>query len=112
MEAKNNGQLSVRLQPQLKEDFREFCDKSGISVNAAVNQLALKSIEKGSIPFTVHVLDYDLKKNSKTQRICIRMKPELRNGFSEVCSKTGISMGTVVKIFMLQCIDEKKFPFD
>ena len=107
-----NEYLSVRIEPMLKNDFYEFCSKSGISVSAAVNQLALKSIEKGSIPFTVHVIDYDLKKSGETHRISIRMKTELRNGFSDVCTRTGIPMSTVVKIFMLQCVDKGRFPFD
>jgi len=112
MDTTKNEYLSVRIEPMLKKDFYEFCNKSGISVSAAVNQLALKSIEKGSIPFTIHVIDYDLKKSGETHRISIRMKTELRKGFSEVCAKTGIPMSTVVKIFMLQCIDKKRFPFD
>lgn len=107
-----NEYLSVRIEPMLKKDFYEFCNKCGISASAAVNQLALKTIERGSIPFTIHVIDYDIKKNGDTKRISIRMKTELRKGFSEVCTKIGIPMSTVVKIFMLQCIDEGKFPFD
>lgn len=109
---KKNQYLSMRIKPVLKNDFYNFCSKSGISVSAAVNQLALKSIEKGSIPFTIYVINYDLKKSGETCRISIRMKTELRQGFSEVCAKTGISMSTVVKIFMLQCIDKGKFPFE
>lgn len=109
---KKNQYLSMRIKPVLKNDFYNFCSKSGISVSAAVNQLALKSIEKGSIPFTIHVINYDLKKSGETCRISIRMKTELRQGFSEICAKTGISMSTVVKIFMLQCIDKGKFPFE
>lgn len=112
MEAKNEY-LSIRIEPDLKEKFYEFCEKSGISVSAAINQLAIKSMENGSIPFTIHVIDYDIdiKKSGKTCRISIRMRTELRQGFSEVCSKTGIPMSTVVKIFMLQCIAKGKFPF-
>ena len=110
MEAKNEY-LSNRIEPDLKEKFYEFCEKSGISVSAAINQLAIKSMENGSIPFTIHVIDYDIKKSGKTCRISIRMRTELRQGFSEVCSKTGIPMSTVVKIFMLQCIAKGKFPF-
>lgn len=112
MDKTKNEYLSVRIEPMLKRDFYEFCNKSGISVSAAVNQLALKSIEKGSIPFTVHVIDYDLKKNGETHRISIRMKTELRRGFSAICAKVGIPMSTVAKIFMLQCIAKKQFPFD
>lgn len=107
-----NEYLSVRIDPKLKADFYNFCEKSGISVSAAVNQLAVKSVEKGSIPFVVHVVDYDLKKNGETNRTSIRMRAELRQGFAEVCNKTGIPMSTVVKMFMLQCIDKGRFPFD
>lgn len=104
--AAKNEYLSVRIDPKLKADFYDFCARSGLSVSAAVNQLALKSVEKGSIPFVVHVVDYDVKKKGETNRTSIRMRSELRRGFAEVCDKTGIPMSTVVKMFMLQCIDK------
>lgn len=107
-----NEYLSVRINKKLKQDFYEFCNKSGISASAAVNQLALKCVEKGSIPFVVHVVDYDMGKKGDSIRTSIRMKSDLREDFSKVCAKTGIPMGTVVKMFMLQCIDEGRFPFE
>lgn len=110
--AAKNEYLSVRVDPKLKADFYKFCEKSGLSVSAAINQLAVKSVEKGSIPFVVHVVDYELKKKAETNRTSIRMRSELRRGFAEVCDKTGIPMSTVVKMFMLQCIDKGRFPFD
>ncbi len=57
---RKNEYLSIRIEPDLKEKFYEFCEKSGISVSAAINQLAIKSMENGSIPFTIHVIDYDI----------------------------------------------------
>jgi len=110
--AVNNEYLSVRIDPKLKKDFYDFCKKSGLSVSAAVNQLAVKSVEKGSIPFTVRAVDYEVKRNGDTNRTSIRMRAELRQGFSDVCNKTGIPMSTVVKMFMLQCVANGKFPFD
>lgn len=105
--------LSLRIEPKLKEDFYHFCDNSGISVSFAVNQLALKSIAKGTIPFKVRILDYKIDNESgETCRISIRMKKEVREGFSSVCQKAGIPMSTAVKIFMRQCIEKQEFPFD
>lgn len=40
--AAKNEYLSVRIDPKLKADFYDFCARSGLSVSAAVNQLALK----------------------------------------------------------------------
>ena len=107
-----NEYLSVRIDPKLKSDFYNFCKKSGLSVSSAVNQLAVKSVEKGSIPFTVRVVDYDMKRNGDTNRTSIRMRADLRQGFADVCNKTGIPMSTVVKMFMLQCVADGKFPFE
>lgn len=81
---KKNQYLSMRIKPVLKNDFYNFCSKSGISVSAAVNQLALKSIEKGSIPFTIHVINYDLKKSGETCRISIPSSYELKIGRAHV----------------------------
>lgn len=111
MAASKNEYLSVRIDPKLKSDFYKFCEKSGISVSAAVNQLAVKAVKEGNIPFEVHVVDYDTKKSGEASRTSIRMRADLRRGFADVCDKTGIPMSTVVKIFMLQCVSDKKFPF-
>lgn len=105
--------LSLRIEPKLKEDFYKFCDNSSISVSFAVNQLALKCIMKGSIPFKVKVLEYKIDNESgETYRISIRMKKEVREGFSIVCQKAGIPMSTAAKIFMRQCIEIGEFPFE
>ena len=106
-----NEYISIRIEPQLKTDFYNFCRKSGISVSAAINQLAVKSLEKSSIPFVVKVVDYDLNRVGNFQRITVRMKLELRKGFSELCSKNGIPMSMVIKMFMMQCIEKGMFPF-
>lgn len=106
-----NEYLSIRIEPQLKDDFYTFCKKSGISVSAAINQLAVKSVEKAAIPFVIKVVDYDIKREGNLKRISIRMKLELRQGFSEVCSKNGIPMSTVIKMFMMQCVEKGMFPF-
>lgn len=107
-----NAYLSIRIDSELKEDFNVFCRKSGISVNAAVNQLAAKCIEKDSIPFSIKTVKYTPKRCGETSRICIRMRKDLRQGFSKICSKMGIPMSMLAKIFMLQCIDIGRFPFD
>lgn len=108
----NNEYLSLKIEAQLKDDFYNFCKRSGISASAAVNQLAVKSFETDSIPFVIKALNYDLKRDGNSKRISVRMKPELRQGFSEICTKKGIPMSTVIKIFMMQCIELGRFPFN
>lgn len=107
----NNEYLSVRVDSKLKNDFFGFCQNSGISVSAAVNMLARKCIDAGSLPFVVNVVDYDTKQSGESVRISIRMKRERRDGFSGICDKIGVPMSTVVKMFMLQCVDKDRFPF-
>lgn len=107
----NNEYLSVRIDSKLKSDFYNFCQNSGISVSAAVNMLARKCIDIGSLPFIVNVVDYDTKQGGVSLRISIRMKKEIRDGFSTICDRIGVPMSTVVKMFMLQCVDKDCFPF-
>ena len=83
--AAKNEYLSVRIDPKLKADFYDFCARSGLSVSAAVNQLALKSVEKGSIPFVVHVVDYDVKKKGETNRTSTFVNPNEIRVAARVC---------------------------
>ena len=41
---KNNEYLSLRIELQLKDDFYNFCRKSGISVSLVINQLAVRCL--------------------------------------------------------------------
>lgn len=110
---KNTG-LTIRVDKNLKNDFAEFCEKSGISVSAAINQLAVASINKGKIPFVISMVDYDRKNKSSKDitRVLVRIKDDLKSGFAKVCKDSGISMATVIKMFMLQCVGNGKFPFE
>lgn len=110
---KNTG-LTIRIDSELKKDFTEFCENAGISVSAAVNLLASASIEHGKIPFEVKIVSYANKKkkgNDDIVRIMVRLEDSLKSKFSDICSGLGIPMSTVIKMFMLQCVEDGKFPF-
>lgn len=110
---KNEG-LTIRVDDQLKKDFTAFCDNAGISVAAAINLLASTSIKSQKIPFEIKMVSYDRKnKGSKDNvRILIRIEDKLKSGFAQICKELGIPMSTVIKMYMLQCIEQGKIPFN
>lgn len=106
-----NDYLCIRIDRKLKDDFAEFCSKSGISMSAAVNQLVVASKKEGAIPFTVRVVEYETNMPKELTRASIRVKPSLRQDFMGICDRIGIPMSTVVKMFMMQCLELGRFPF-
>lgn len=108
-----NAGLTIRVDKQLKEDFSEFCDKSGISLSSAVTHLASVIIRDGKIPFVIKMVDYDnkIKGNKNDVRIMLRISDEVKANFSKICDTLGVSKSTVIKIFMMQCVDRGEFPF-
>lgn len=106
--------LSFRVNPHLKDDFAEFCEKAGISMSGAVNSLAATSIKMGKIPFVIRMVDYDMKKKEGkvSIRIFVRISDDVKNQFSQICRSAGLTMSSVVKMFMLQCVEGGRFPFE
>lgn len=109
---KNTG-LTIRIDSQLKEDFAAFCDNAGISVSAAVNLLASTSVKEEKIPFEIKMVKYDRKSkgNKETVRILIRIEDNLKDSFSKICKKLGMPMSMVIRMYMLQCVEEEKILF-
>lgn len=109
---KNTG-LTIRIDSQLKKDFTTFCDNAGISVSVAVNLLALTSVKEQKIPFEIKMVNYDRKSkgNKETVRILIRIEDKVKDNFSKICNKLGIPMSMVIRMYMLQCVEEEKIPF-
>lgn len=112
--------LSVRVNGGLKADFWSFCEGVGMSASAAISLLAKRCVSEGRIPFEVvspeNALLLKARKGDNgfsDVRTSFRMSIELREQFSNVCTSTlGIPMSTVVKAFMVQCVDRGSFPFD
>lgn len=47
--------LSVRMDPELKQDFDRVCDELGMSMTTAVTMLAKKMVREQRIPFDTAV---------------------------------------------------------
>lgn len=109
-----NDYMTIRLHGDLKEDFDEFCMNCGTTVSAAVNLFASKTVKEGEIPFEVTAYDiegYHEGGEKQLSRTNIRLDKETRQAFAAVCARLGVPAGRVVKMFMVNCIMNGKFPF-
>ena len=109
-----NDYMTIRLHGDLKKDFDEFCMNCETTVSAAVNLFARNTIKEGKIPF--EVTSYDIKGyhedgEKQMARTNIRLDKEIRQAFAKVCDGLGVPAGRVVKMFMVNCVMNGKFPF-
>ena len=98
--------LTIRIESDLKTDFSKFCNCCGITLSLAVRLLIKQTIAKNRIPFQINELyerqAYLLSKQDS--RISIRLDCETKDQFNDICNHTGISMGQLIKLYMVHCI--------
>lgn len=106
--------LTVRVPESIKDGFWEFCKGVGMKPTAAVNMLIAKCVRTGDIPFDVVSPENAdrIKADCSLKTVAFRVNPEVREQFANFCSSVMcVSMSTVVKTFMVQCIDRGELPF-
>ncbi len=104
----NDYFINIRAERELKEQFVDFCEKCGMTKNGAVNLMIAKAIELKSIPFEIAVCDPIGVGASKDYRFNVRVDLKTKEAFKEICDTMGISMGRVIKMYMLQCLSNGK----
>jgi DNA-damage-inducible protein J len=53
MDAVQNVNLNIRVNPNTKKEFEKFCDDVGMSMTTAVNLFMKKTIHEHRIPFEI-----------------------------------------------------------
>lgn len=100
--------LSLRVNPELKGDFYNFCRRKGLTAGKAVNLLARQFARDGELPFPI---DADRKyPDENLTPISLRMDGETRQLFAEACERFGLPMSTVVRGFMDFCTTTDRLP--
>jgi len=103
--------LMVRISNILKKDFQKFCKNKGLTVSEAVRIFVHYCLENGATPYNIADRDKHNEDDNLT-RISITMDSELRQKFSDACSKYNLSMSLFLRDFMNECVVKNKFPFD
>ena len=101
--------ITLRIDEGLKNDFEKLCANMGTNLSSAITLLAGSCGRNNELPFN---LEYNMnwKSSDKVQpsRISIRIEEDKKKRFSEFCEERGISMSMIIKMFMIQCLDQGK----
>lgn len=115
MSIRANEWMSLRMDEALKKDFEVFCGSIGLTVSGAVVLLANETIKQGKIPFNVLAFD-EIRgvvngHDRQSKRMSVRIGDNVKKDFSEICDQIGIPMSTIVRMFMIHCVNKKTLPF-
>lgn len=100
--------LSLRVNPDLKEDFYKFCRSKGLTAGKVIKFFAKQFTKTGIIPFS---LDEDRSYTDEgLVRISIHMDDDTRQGFATACSEYGLPMSVIVRGYMDFCVRNNHFP--
>ena len=101
--------FSLRVNPNLKEDFYGYCKRKGFTAGKAIKLLARQFAKTGKIPFSL-----DGNRNYPDEnltRVSIHMDAETRKNFAAACEEYGVPMSIVVRGFMDYCVTNDCFPY-
>lgn len=116
MTKRYNNHVIVRLDEKLKKDFDAFCVDCEMTVGGAINLLVKNTIKQKRIPFQVKAKVTEVNSiheggEKQNMRISVRIDKENREEFQAVCKEIGIPMSRIIKVFMMYCVKNGKFPF-
>lgn len=105
-----DDEVSLRVNPQLKEDFYKFCKSRGFAIGKAIKLFARQFSKSGKLPFSLSTQrSYS---DDNIMRICIRITAEAKQEFSEACEKYGLPMSMIIRGFMDYCVTNDCFPYE
>ena len=70
---------TVRLEPEIKEEFSKICDSMGLSVSAAINVFVNKVVQCRRIPFEI-TADADPFYSEANQKFLLESIAQLERG--------------------------------
>ena len=95
--------LTVKANPQLREDFNCFCAERGISVSMAVVMFIRALCKTDDSSFNDVIPDKKYLPASGVS-IGIYLTNDIRHVFSKYCTDRGYKMSTAVRMFMMKSI--------
>ena len=108
--------LSIRINEDVKSNFDLLCKSAGITASAAVNVFILSCTREKKLPAFIGediIVDsqVDLGIVGSNTRMAIRLSNDVKDDFCAICCQIGISMGMVVKMFILKCLATNSLNF-
>lgn len=103
----NNDVLTVKVNVALREDFRAFCKERGVSISAAVNMFVHALMKTNDFSFNKMVPDAKYLPASGAI-MGIYLPAEVRTAFVKYCAERGAKMSTIVRSFMVNCVQTGK----
>lgn len=109
------GYLYARVNEELKEGFREFCNKKGVNLTTALHYFMMKSLDEGRLPFSrdeLYMIESRDSNGEAVARVSLRVKRlEDKANFEALCDKHSVSMSGAVKLYFKKCIELGDYPF-
>ena len=107
--------LNIRIEKGLKDGFDNFCKSIGMTMSGAVKLLVNYTIDQRKIPFQVEVANSvkGVYEGGKLQEksTSLRIGKEAKEEFTKACDFIGIKKSMLIKMYMLNCINNGKLPF-
>ena len=101
--------IVFRVNNNLKKEFSDFCKRRGISTSRAFRLFILKFL-KGSVKPQISTAN--LLYSGKSSSMGFRISADTYAEFDQKCRILHIPVSGVFCNFMLNCIEQKDFPFD
>lgn len=107
--------ISVRIDKNLKENFKGFCDGVGLTPNGAVTLFMRQTVKAGQVPF--EITPFGMVKGvyaggePQMLKTSYRVDKQLKNDYTAICTEMGINRSMLLKMFMKHCIENSKLPF-
>lgn|GEM_PF-3419018 len=102
--------ISVRINDDMKNNFKMFCKNSGTTMSKAIYMFIKQSLREDGLPFLIEEFNNNYN-NDDNGHIIVRVQSDIKNGFSSLCEDFGITMSMAIKMFILKCLDRKHLPF-
>ena len=103
--------IQMRIDVELKREFDKMCGRMGITCSDAITLLADSCGTKNELPFEIgYAMNWKKSEDVQNERIAVRIEEDKKKRFSKFCDERGLTMSVVIKMFMIQCLEQGKMP--
>lgn len=110
MTNKKTDYFTLRIEKSVKNEFTEFCQRRRLPISRAVTLFVQKVVKEGEIPFDLYGVERDAAEKKDTV-MGVYVDGAIRSQFADVCAGYGVSVGTVIRGFMMACVENNNFPY-
>ena len=101
--------IFFRVNKNLKNEFFDFCKRRGISTSCVLRLFVLKFLDGSVKP---QISTSNILYTGKNASMGFRVSADTYTKYVEKCRKLHVTVAGVFSNFMLNCIEQKQFPFD